>query len=152
MPWHCGSPQAIHSIEPWMSSEGDEGIQWSGAISEQLEATPIGILCLTAENLTSPRILFEAGALAKSNAHVATFLLDVSPSAIGLPLRQFLHTVSEKDDLRRLLVTINGRLAAAGERALTELMLSHSFEAWWPRMRQKLESIPPLPEAALAAR
>ena len=135
-------PQAIHAIEPWMSSDLDDGVPWSGYISSQLEATAVGIICLTADNYTSPRILFEAGALAKTNAHVGTFLLDPPDGAIAHPLRHFHHTLYEKDDLGRLLITINGKVAAAGERALTELMLNHSFEAWWPRLRQKLDSVP----------
>jgi len=141
-------PQAIHAVEPWMTSDADEGIHWSEVISARLESTAVGIICLTADNLASPRILFEAGALAKSNAHVVGFLLDVAADAIGSPLRQFLHTMSEKDDLRRLLVTINGSVTAAGERGLSELMLNHSFEAWWPRLRQKLAGVPPLHAAA----
>jgi hypothetical protein len=96
---------------------------------------------LTADNFTSPRILFEAGALARTNAHVGTFLLDPPRGAIGQPLGHFHHTLYEKDDLRRLLVMVNAKVIASGERGLTELMLSHSFDAWWPRLRQKLDSI-----------
>jgi hypothetical protein len=143
-------PQAIPAVEPWMSSDRDEGIQWSRDISGQFEATAVGVICLTADNFTSPRILFEAGALAKTNAHVGTFLLDPPRGAIGYPLRHFHHTVYEKDELRRLLVMVNAKVIAAGERGLTELMLNHSFEAWWPRLRQKLDSVPEVSAAALA--
>jgi len=143
-------PHAIHAVQPWMSSEPDEGMPWNGVISKQLESTSLGIICLTADNATSPRILFEAGALAKSNAWVGTLLLDVERETVGPQLRHFHHTVFEKDDMRRLLGAINGRVIASGELGLTELMLNHSFEAWWPRLRQKLESIPPVSSASVS--
>ena len=143
-------PQAIPAVEPWMSSDLDDGIRWNRDISGQFEATAVGIVCLTADNFTSPRILFEAGALAKTNAHVATFVLDPPGGAIGYPLRHFHHTVYEKDELRRLLVMVNAKVIASGERGLTELMLNHSFEAWWPRLRQKLDRAPDVSAMALA--
>ena len=61
---HSWFPFVINALRPWMSSEDiDKGQRWGLRLSEQLENTKVGIICLTRENLKAPWILFEAGAL-----------------------------------------------------------------------------------------
>ena len=75
-------PRVIQVVEPWVSSASiDPGTRWSDEVSRALEDLQFGILCLTPENLTSPWILFEAGALSKIvlKSHVVPYLFGFEP-------------------------------------------------------------------------
>jgi hypothetical protein len=131
--------QVIQAVDPWISSEIEKGARWQGEIASHLEEARIGIICLTRDNLTAPWILFEAGALSKiRDAYVCTFLLDVSPSDVEQPLGQFQHTSAAKDDVRRLMHTINSAVRDAGERSLQAHALDEVFETFWPKLEEKL--------------
>lgn len=57
----------FQTVNCWMSEvDIDAGTRWSDKVSEVLEDTNIGIICVTKQNLAAPWLLFEAGALAKS--------------------------------------------------------------------------------------
>ncbi len=100
--------QMIQAVEPWISSEILKGANWVKEIGSKLEEINFGIICLTRENLDENWILFEAGALSKKQgAHVCTFLLDLKHTDIKPPLALFQHTIFEKEDIRKLLHTIN---------------------------------------------
>jgi len=111
---------------------------WSGKRSKE---TRVGIICLTRENLDENWILFEAGALSKTkDAHVCTFLLDLKPTDVERPLGEFQHTKFEKEDVRKLLHTINGAVKKEGERALGEKQLDKIFERFWPELEKDLRT------------
>lgn len=56
----------LHVVDPWVSSGGlQKGSMWFDELQRILGETRIGILCVTAENVKSPWLLFEAGALSK---------------------------------------------------------------------------------------
>jgi hypothetical protein len=62
-------PLVLHYIEPWLS-EADIGAgeRWAHPVAQQLSDTNSGLVCVTSENVNSPWLLFEAGALAKWSA------------------------------------------------------------------------------------
>jgi hypothetical protein len=133
-------PRVIQALDPWMSPDIEKGARWITEITEQLEETRFGILCLTRSNLGAPWLLFEAGALSKTgDARVATFLLDLKHADVTFPLAQFQHTVAEKADVRGLLGSLNDALAKAGERMLAEDDLNDVFETYWPRLDTELQ-------------
>ncbi len=136
-------PQVIQAVEPWVSSSDiEKGKRWSPEISENLEKTRVGIICLNRENLNEPWILFEAGAMAKTkDAYVCTFLLDVSPANVQQPLGQFQHTRYEKEDFRKLVHTINTSLEKCGEKALKKEILDGIFEKFWADLDKELKKI-----------
>jgi len=137
----------LQSSRPWVSTTGiDKGAVWFNDISGQLQNTSSGIICLTNENKNKPWILFEAGALAKGLAsnRVYTFLIDLEPRDIEDPLAQFNHTVFEKDDIRKLLQSLN-RNNESGPLSLH--ILDKVFETHWPQLetsfKAALEENPP---------
>jgi len=135
-------PQVIQATEPWISSDIEKGTRWSPKIVDELEKSKVGIICLTRENLNENWILFEAGALSKTkDAHVCTFLLGVKPSDIEQPLAQFQHTQFEKEDVRKLIHTINQSLEKTNERPLSEKTINEVFDTFWPKIEEKLEKI-----------
>jgi len=99
----------------------------------------VGIVCLTASNLSEPWILFEAGALSKTKgSYVCTFLLDIGAADVEPPLGQFQHTTFEKEQVFKLMQTINRCVEANAERGLTEANLETMFETFWPRLEKDL--------------
>lgn len=134
--------QVIQAVEPWISTDIEKGSRWSPEISAELEKSRVGIICLTRENLDENWILFEAGALSNTkDAYVCTFVLDLKPTDVEQPLGQFQHTSFEKDDIRKLLHTINGVVKKEGERALTEKQLNNIFERFWAELETGLKKI-----------
>ena len=134
--------QVIQAADTWISLDIEKGIRWSDQIKDELEQSKIGIICLTKDNLQSEWILFEAGALSKTNdAHVCTFLLDIKPTDIKPPLGQFQHTVFNKEDVRKLIHTINNKIIKVGEKTIPEKDLNEVFEVFFPLLNDKLSSI-----------
>jgi hypothetical protein len=134
--------QVIQAAETWISLDIQKGIRWNDQIKNELEESKVGIICLNKENLQSEWILFEAGALSKTkDGQVCTFLLDVNPADIKPPLGQFQHTLYNKDDLRKLVHTINNKIIAIGEKTIPEKDLNEVFEVFFPKLDEKLARI-----------
>lgn len=135
-------PQVIQAIEPWISMDIAKGARSTPEISLELEKSKIGIICLTPENIDNKWILFEAGALSKINeTKVCTFLLDLTPPDIKPPLSQFQHTIFTKEDIFRLMQTINQQLPLSGEKSLTEKTLNQVFERSWSEFEKRMNEI-----------
>jgi hypothetical protein len=135
-------PSVIQSIKPYVSSEDiDKGSRWSTDIAKELEASSYGILCITKGNIDAPWINFEAGALSKTidKSFVTPFLFDVKRSEVQGPLLQFQSTIFEKDDIFKLVFSINECLSE-GDR-LEEIALRKAFDMWWPELKDRLEAL-----------
>jgi hypothetical protein len=134
-------PSVIQSLEPFVSSEDiDKGSRWNTEIAQELKESTFGIICVTKDNLSAPWLNFEAGALSKTieNNFVAPFLFDVKPSELkGLPISQFQATSFSKEDLRRLMGTLN----AAVNNLLPETRLLSTFDIWYPVLEGKLNDL-----------
>jgi hypothetical protein len=135
-------PPVIQAVDPWMSPDMEKGIRWEPEIAERLAESRVGIIILTEENLNEPWILFEAGALSREmDTHVCTFLLDISPTDIENPLAQFQHTRFKRDDIWKLVLTINKIVNKVGERSLSEDLLNKTFNTYWPQLEEKFQEI-----------
>ena len=135
-------PKIINAIKPWLSSADiDKGARWSTDVASRLEAAKAGIICLTPSNLHSDWILFESGALSKTlkNTFVCPFLIGLEPSDIKPPLAQFQATRAEKNDVLKLLKTLN---SALDDTALPETHVDEAFEVWWPKLDLQLKNLP----------
>jgi hypothetical protein len=68
----------IQTANPWLSGPDiEKGARWRTEIEAALEGAPAGLIVLTPENLISPWLLFEAGALSKKNDRVYTYLFNL---------------------------------------------------------------------------
>jgi hypothetical protein len=140
-------PQVVQAVDPFVSTTIEKGRRWSGEIAERLASAPVGIVCVTRDNLRSPWLLFEAGAISKPrDGYVCTFLFDVEPADVEPPLGDFQHTRAVKGDVHRLIQTINGALALKGEKTLTEGVLDRVFERNWPELELRLQTLQDSPE------
>jgi hypothetical protein len=132
----------IQSIKPYVSSQDiDKGARWSSDIAQELDASTYGVICLTPDNLSAPWICFEAGALSKTidKSRVAPFLFQVKRSEVQGPLLQFQSVLLEKDEVLRLLKSINRQIDES-ER-LAEATIERSFSVWWPQLEKDLGAI-----------
>ena len=134
--------QIIQAADPWISIDIDKGKKWNHEIVSGLAESKIGIICLTRDNLNSPWILFEAGALSKtSDSHVCTFLLDITPTDLTGPLSIFQATRFNEEDIFKLLTLINSRIKSHGKKSLTIENLKSLFKVFYPKLEQEIQKI-----------
>lgn len=134
-------PSVIQTLEPYVSSEDiDKGARWSSDIAKELEDSTFGILCVTKDNLQAPWLSFEAGALSKTmdKSFVTPFLFDIKRSEVNGPILQFQSTVFEKEDIKKLIHTLN---KACGDSGISGNMLEKAFEVWYPTLESELKNL-----------
>jgi hypothetical protein len=136
----------LQNAEPYMSQEDtSKGVLWSPEVTEQLAASSFGIFCVTPENPEASWLAFEAGALWMSveTARVVPFLFGIDEVDVTGPLKQFQAARYDRDDVLRLVQTIN----AGCEPVLGDEVLRRTFEQWWPVLCKALDPVAELPEA-----
>jgi hypothetical protein len=125
-----------HFVEPWLSEEMPKGIRWSPEVAKTLDETRFGIFCVTPENQSESWINFEAGALSKTvkeRTYVCPYLIELKPTDIVGPLKEFQLTKTDREDTFRLTQSMN---QALGEQALSDEKLKTSFNKWWPDLEK----------------
>lgn len=134
-------PLVLHYVEPWLSEADIEaGERWAQSVAKELAASNFGIICVTSENITSPWVLFEAGALTKSleTSRVIPLLLDLEFSDISGPLAQFQAKKLSRSGVGEVVQSIQ----KAAEHPIPESRAKQLFEALWSEFEKKLEAIP----------
>jgi len=134
--------QVINVLEPWISvADIGTGTRWRDHVAARLKASDFGIICLTPENLRSEWLLFEAGALSKAidTAYVCPLLIGLDPSDVSGPLAQSQATRATREEMRKLVLTINSALGAMRR---PDQELEEAFEVWWPKLERKIELLP----------
>lgn len=144
---HDWIPLVLHNVEPWLSEADIEaGDRWAEAVAKELSDSNFGIICVTRENVGSPWVLFEAGALAKSmqGSKVIPLLLDLDFRDITGPLAQFQAKKLEKAGINEVISSIN----QTANHAVPEARAKQLFDALWPEFEKKVAAIPKQPAAA----
>src|SRR5690348_15249061 len=127
-------PSVIQLVRPYYSPDDiAKGTRWSSEIAKELDESKVGIICLTKDNLTSPWIMFEAGALSKNidKSKVCPILFGIDPADIQGPLVQFQAARFNKDEVKKVVRMINSEL---GDSALSSEVFENVFEMWWPKL------------------
>jgi hypothetical protein len=134
-------PDVLPLLDLFLSTEDvEKGAKWREILSGALQQSDLAIICLTPENLTSPWLLFEAGAVAKHDgSRVWTYLFGLEYTDVKDPLSEFQHTLANEADTRKLVQAINHRL---GDGQLSHERLDRAFGTWWPQLADKLRGIP----------
>ena len=105
--FHGWLPKVVPGFQPWMSSKDiDKGKQWFGELQDFLGEATSCIICVTAENVRSPWIYYETGAIAtkKQDVLVCPYLVGIGVSMIADgPLAQYQCTEATKDDTLALI-------------------------------------------------
>jgi hypothetical protein len=139
---HDWLPIVVPGVEPWVSHKDiAAGGRWSQDVAKELEASNFGIICLTAENIAKPWVLFEAGALSKIvvEGAVVPYLFGIDEIQIDGPLSQFQGKKAEKTPTWEMVSSINDRVP----RPENTVILERRFEGNWPQLAEKLAAVPP---------
>jgi hypothetical protein len=147
---HHWLPYIIQPVKPFMSS-GDirKGTRWGDVLAQELEETKYGIVCVTQQNMLSPWLNFEAGALSKTlsnaaghacvspmvgHACVSPVLFGVEPAKLVGPLSQFQTTEFAEDgkEILGLVRSINQTLPR--ELRVPCDILECTFHTWWAKL------------------
>lgn len=137
---HVWLPKVIPTIRPWMSKlDIDKGSRWSNELQEYLTHAKGCIVCLTPENVSSPWVYWETGAISSTQEHpICPLLIGISPEDIKHgPLSQYQCTHDEKDDVLLLVTTLNQRL----DNPEDEDRLRGLFEKNWHELQKALSDV-----------
>ncbi len=139
-------PRVVQAAKPWMSdADIQKGSRGLSELTKALSSMRVGITCLSPDNLDSPWLHFEAGALSKAiddSSRLCTYLLDgLNPEDVKPPLGMFQATRATQEDTRKLIKTIN--LSVADEPLRGE-DLDAVFDAMWPSLETTIKSLPAL--------
>ncbi len=132
------------SLTIWISTENIlVGTRWAETLSETLDKSNFGILCITPENLRAPWLIFEAGALSKSvkKGSVVPLLYDLSSSDIPFPLAQFQTAVADRAGA---ISIVKALITRHGDDAPNEARIIKRAEALWQSLETDWAKIPPL--------
>lgn len=127
----------IQDLQPFMSQHDlSSGRRWTEQLSKELEQSNFGIICLTSDNLLSPWILFEAGALTKHLEGRACCLLlrGLGLADVSGPLSQFQNRTFSREEFQKLLFDMNDLL----DRSIEKVNLQMIFDKWWPDLEQEV--------------
>ena len=141
---HAWLPLELQYLKPWMSDKDIEaGARWDAALDSELETTRFGIICLTRERLSSPWVLFEAGALAKplQESRVVPLLLGLELSDLTGPLAHFQAKKADAAGVLDVILSINRN--ASDQERVPEINVSKTFELFWPQLETAITAIPP---------
>ena len=138
---HEWLPMVLQSVHPWLShADISAGERWADTVAKELEASEFGITCITRENVSSPWIHFEAGALAKrmQEGRVIPLLLDIDFKDISGPLTQFQAKKAERDGILGVVNAIND----LSQTKVSETLLPKQFDALWQTLEKQINEIP----------
>jgi hypothetical protein len=141
---HDWIPLVLHNVEPWVSEADIEaGERWGEVVAKELADSSFGVICVTRENVNSPWVLFEAGALAKTmqGSKVIPLLLDLEIRDITGPLAQFQAKKVEKAGVNDVINSIN----QTANNVVPEARARELFEALWPKLENEVMTIPKQP-------
>jgi hypothetical protein len=134
-------PSVIQAVKPYYTPDDiTKGSRWNTEVCKELEESKVGLVCMTADNLEAPWIMFEAGALSKSltSARVCPLLFGIEPSDIKGPLVQFQAAPFTQTEMKKTLSMINQEL---GPLALAPNVLESVFEMWWPKLDKQIKEL-----------
>lgn len=134
-------PQVINQVQPWMSAKSIESGKLSiSQISDALETTNFGIICVTPENQYETWLNFEAGALSKAvkgaNASAIPLLVGFDGiAALKPPLSNYQAHLAIEQDIKVIVHAINDALTAPRDIA----QLDAAFDKWWPDLEVSIK-------------
>jgi len=140
-------PTVLFAAKPWISSADiDKGGTWLTSIKEALaQSAGIGLFFVTREALASHWLLFEAGSVASlGHQRVCVVYVDIETSEIPPPLSLFQATKLVKEDVEKLVMSLNGSLTEP----MDVRVLHTTFERGWPDLEAKLTALLAVPDRA----
>lgn len=137
-------PHVLPGENFFLSSDIEKGTLWFEAIRTQLQGADAAIICLTPENIDSPWMHFEVGAIAGKNAEsrIFAYLFGLTPSEVSGPLAAFQSSSCTKEDTRKLVLALEKVCQKPIEK----------FDEHWPDLEAALADVAPNPRPRPGAR
>ncbi len=131
--------EVLPGIQPWISSADiATGKKWFPELMRQLSKTAVSITFVTPENVRSPWVYYEVGAVAAKleECLICPYLVGVEPKHVrDTPLGQFQCKTADEVGTFGLIRSINERLGTGR----SENLLKGSFGTHWPPLKQVLD-------------
>jgi hypothetical protein len=135
-------PKVLQFIKPYFSEvDIGKGEQWLKNINKELKDTTAGIVCLTPDNINSPWLMFEAGAIFNktSDTLICPILFNLKKIQISGPLSQFQLTEFKNREIKKLIEGLN---KLGGEKKLSADLINETFNKWWQDdLKKKVDDI-----------
>ena len=112
------------------------GSRWFDTLDSAMYAAECGLLCVTADNVNSQWLSYEAGALSRNVNLLAPVLFGVSSLQLGAPLRMFQPISFGADGMRELARTLNNLNEG---NAIDPQELERRFQARYPTLEALLK-------------
>ncbi|HEX8367693.1 MAG TPA: TIR domain-containing protein [Pyrinomonadaceae bacterium] len=122
---------------PWISTEIPGGDDWRKAIRKALSKARIGILCITADNITNQWIIYEAGALDFNGIKVFPYVINSRSRYLPAPINHLQGGKANEQGTKSLVIEIN---KALGKR-FSKKKVIEIFNSKWKILQQNLENI-----------
>ena len=132
-------PKVVQGVEPFVSAKDiDKGANWTAELARELEQTQFGIICLAPDNLLSPWLNYETGAITKSvSSRVCPVLFGVEKEDVKPSMAQLQLTSNTQEEFVLLIGSLN---KAAGS-PLSPPAVREAVDVWWPRLQAELAKI-----------
>lgn len=132
--------EVIQVVNPWMSEDIPGGRDSLKEISDALKQARYGILCITADNLSNPWIIYEASALYNSGIDVCPYVieLDILKRTLPAPLRNLQAKMADLEGTLQLVLNIN---KALGSPVADVDTLKKAVRSKWKRLEKQFERI-----------
>jgi hypothetical protein len=100
--------QVLPGIEFFLSSDIEKGALWFGELTSSLQKAKAGVVCLTPQNLLSPWMHFEVGALfsRRKQQRVFVYTLGVRSDELKGPFGHFQSSIATKDETMKMVRSI----------------------------------------------
>ncbi len=133
-------PTVVPHIDVFYSKESLEvGRQWIDGLNKALEDVRYGISIITQDNLQSPWINYEAGAIFHKSSSdqciLIPILIDVNKAELTGPLGTFQAINFSEQEIRKLVLSLNENL---GEKKIPESMLDTMFNIHWKEFNKRI--------------
>jgi hypothetical protein len=132
-------PLIVQNVEYWISKRDIKpGDRWALVLGQALEDSDFGIICLTRDNLSSPWLLFEAGAMSRGrDTKVVPVRFGLATSDIQDPLKQFQSVNADRDGIEDLV----GRLFDVSRSKLDAPQRETVFTQLWPLLESRIAEL-----------
>lgn len=142
-------PNVIQSAKPFFSERDiGLGLPWREEISEKLKLCKVGMFLITSDNINSPWLIFEAGAMS-AERKVCSIFFDHELSEVSGPLEQFQASHFSKDGILRILERINDSL---GTEPIERHILLAAFERNWQDLESAVQGVLDAPDTGAKRR
>jgi len=142
MALHKWLPTVIPSIRPWISSKDiAKGREWFRELQNALAQARACIICITPENVRSPWIYYETGAIAAKEPEVFIYpyLVGVSPNMLSDgPLEKWQCTTADREDTWALIKSLNSDVLTSRHNLS---LLETNFGVRWPAFAAQIQPV-----------